>query len=85
MITNGLDLSEFVDLAWDECERIVISYLKSFECIIWCPGIVWCKFRCKQKIGGPYFFDDGFYRWSNVDIHLNHTMLNCPLKLLHIF
>lgn len=68
---DGLDPSELVDLTWDEYERkTVISYLKSFKCILWSPGIVWCRFRCRQKrIGGPYIFDDGFYTWSNIDIH----------------
>ncbi|KNY25488.1 hypothetical protein [Pseudobacteroides cellulosolvens] len=68
---DGFDLSGFVDLTWNESERkTVISYLKSFECVLWSPGIVWCRFRCRQKrIGGPYFFDDGFYRWSNIDLH----------------
>jgi uncharacterized protein YcgL (UPF0745 family) len=69
---NGVDPSEFVDLAWDESERrIVISYLKSFECTICASSINWCPFRCKQKwISGYYIFDDGFFSWSNICTHV---------------
>lgn len=77
---EGFDPAEYIDLTWSETEwKTVIGYLKSFEPIIWSPGVHWCRFRCKKKvILGPYIYDDGYFTWSN---ELTHYVENHFFKL----
>jgi hypothetical protein len=78
---------DWVCADWDEQERqMVVAYLKDVKgkghSVV--LGIEWCRFRCSTKsIGGPYFYQNEYFIWSNIFTHVvEHHYVKPPQQVI---